>query len=268
MERVTYRLFFIAVASLFAGRALQAWFGNPALVEIMGFEGFMKPFVSRFMTWDQFGFEVYPVVAEALSSCLFLVWTLFFLGLWFPRFQTVALRMGAILAILEVAASLTGEYYWWLHQAARSLMGFTPFLFLLFLKRHRYHLFLGKVLVALVFIAHGMLALNLLPLPGAYEDMFSLIFGFDEDLAESTLRWIGILDIVMALILVSFSRVPSATWIWLSAWGLITALARVVAAFEPSIPLESLGVGLGESLIRLCHGLVPWALSTIVRSVR
>ena len=268
MERVPYRLHFTAVACLYAGRALQAWFGNPALVEITGYEGFMKPWVSVFMSWNQFGFEVYPGLAESMSLALFMVWSLLFLGIWFPRFRVSAIRLGAILAILEVSASLAGEYYWWLHQAARCLMAFTPFLFLLFLKRHHYHLFLGKVLVALVFSAHGLLALNLLPLPGAYEDMFSMLLGFNEELAESTLRWIGLVDILMAFVLVSLPKVPTVTWIWLSAWGMITAIARVAAGFEPSLPFESLGMGLGETLVRLCHGLVPLALSKSVSPVR
>lgn len=262
MEGRANLLFFASVASLFAGRALLSYFGNPALAEFFGFEGVVKPLVTVFMTWDQYGATVYPHLAEWLSFILSVLWFALFVGLWFPAFLIHVLRIGAILAFLEVCASLTGEYYWLLHQAARALASFTPFLVLLVIKRAPLGYSFGKVLIASVFAAHGVLALDILPMPGLYEDMFVILLGLDGDLAITTLRFVGVVDIVMAFSLLFLPKVPRITWIWLTGWGIITAMARLASYFEPSLPVETLGMGLGESLVRLCHGLVPWALST------
>lgn len=268
MEPKSNKLLLASVACLFSGRAFLAYFGNPAVVQIVGFEGAMKPIVSIFMSWDHFSLSVYPVAAEVMSSILFALWILLFFGLWLPGFRIRVLLFGGVLATMEVLASLAGEYYWLWHFAARALVCFTPLLFLLILKQLRWVNSIGRILVAFVFLAHGAFALNILPLPGSYEDMFVLLLDLHGDAAVFLLRSVGVIDIGMALVLISFTKVPAITWIWMVCWGTITAIARLASQFDVSLPMESLGMGLGDSLIRMCHGLVPWALAEGFRSGR
>lgn len=118
---------------------------------------------------------------------------------------------------------------------------------------------IGAIAVSLTFVAHGLYAANIYPLPGKFVDMTISILGIDESGARSFLLLMGGLDIVLAVGLF-FKLSRKISLYYCIIWGFLTALARVVAY----VRLAELGPGMHqyafETSIRLIHGGLPLLL--------
>ena len=117
----------------------------------------------------------------------------------------------------------------------------------------------GLVALSLTFIGHGWFAMNLAPIPGDFLYMTTRILNIDEPAARQFLWIMGGLDLVAVIgFWIKKIRRP-ALW-YAFAWGILTALARLVGHFYMEIPLESFNEWLPEVLVRLGHGLVALIL--------
>lgn len=259
-------LLFIATLCLFVGRTIQAGIGNPSIAELIGDEGFMSPFISWGYSWTQYSEELYPVLVDACSNALFVAWCIILLGLAIPVSRKPSLVAGAVLALLETMASLAGEYFWYFQAAARTLFALTPGILLLYQRGSEQWYTVGKWASALVFTSHGMFAMNILPVPGFYGDMLTVVLGVQEQSAAFILWMAGLLDLLAAASLIFMKKPPSGLLIWMIVWGTMTALARVVTGFEASMPWESISTSVAETFIRVAHGMVPWALYMAARN--
>lgn len=120
-----------------------------------------------------------------------------------------------------------------------------------------------EVSVALTFAAHGLYALNVWPIPGNFIDMTIVLLGCSQDTAEQFLIVAGVLDLLIALVLIAYPKrlIYKASLVYACAWGLATALARVAFHYTLSGDLTSaLHGGLYLTIYRLPHGLIPLLL--------
>jgi hypothetical protein len=109
-----------------------------------------------------------------------------------------------------------------------------------------------RVAASLTFLGHGIEALALKPIFLAYLQHTGGLVGLPlaDDAAAVILRVIGSVDLVVATTLLWRGPRPLLTG-YMSAWGIITALARVVYSGP---------AGLADALIRAANGGIPLAL--------
>ncbi|MBQ0732696.1 DoxX-like family protein [Aquimarina celericrescens] len=123
-----------------------------------------------------------------------------------------------------------------------------------------------KILIAVTFISHGLYAFGFYPVPGKFVDMVIHIFGFTESTAIIFLYIAGILDFILAVLIFVPRITVYALW-YAVIWGLLTALARIVANFYVDFPLDSIHQNLYETLYRIPHGLAPFILLILLEKV-
>ncbi|MFA0963715.1 hypothetical protein AB9P05_18055 [Roseivirga sp. BDSF3-8] len=86
-------------------------------------------------------------------------------------------------------------------------------------------IFMGLILIALTFAAHGLYALGYYPVPGHFVDMTMASLNLSDDLARTLLTVAGIADIMVALALFINPVRPLALG-YCIVWGLFTTAAR------------------------------------------
>lgn len=176
---------------------------------------------------------------------------LFLLALWLmikPHLLP-ALLLSLLFALLSVAVYLSGGKHFaeWAipAQLARIAM---PMLFYTYLKHHKNYI-LGsvKLVIATVFITHGLEAIKLNPVFLDYL-LLNTPFELSTFHAISTLTFIGYLDIIGAV----FALI-NVKWAihWLFIWGFLTSLLRVMDAGWENYP---------EFLVRTPHFVLPLIL--------
>lgn len=122
-----------------------------------------------------------------------------------------------------------------------------------------------RLVIACTFVGHGLYAVGVYPTPGDWVTMTMLATGFGEEAALQFLWIAGILDFVVAGALVSPPLARPAL-IYAAVWGLLTALARVVAFVEWDNFAGSTSQWLFETLVRLPHAVLPLVLLWLLRA--
>ena len=120
-----------------------------------------------------------------------------------------------------------------------------------------------RTVIALTFIGHGLYAVGFYPVPGNFVEMTTVCLGINESEALLFLKVAGYLDFVVA-IGIFLPKADRYILIYAAIWGGLTALARVYANFDATLPGESLAAWLHETIFRLPHAagpLVLWLLA-------
>ena len=120
-----------------------------------------------------------------------------------------------------------------------------------------------KIIIGLTFASHGLFATGIIYLPGHFVDMTISILGVTEDTAVQFLLIVGLLDIILSLLLF-FPRAAKFALMYAIFWGLITALARIIAGFEFDFVQLSLKLFLPQTIYRIPNGLTPCLLLLIL----
>ncbi len=113
-----------------------------------------------------------------------------------------------------------------------------------------------KWAIALTFMGHGLFASGIFSVPAHFVFMTQNIIGLSADAARSFLLLAGILDFIVAIGLF-INKIDRIVVVYAIIWGSLTALARVVAYYDPALPAESLDRWLYETVYRLGHGGLP-----------
>lgn len=124
-----------------------------------------------------------------------------------------------------------------------------------------------KLAVALTFAGHGLFAAGIYPLPGHFVAMTQNILGLPQAASIQFLRVMGILDLVVA-VAIFVPQVARPALIYALIWGFLTAFARVVAYFDWADPAGSIDRWLFETLVRLCHGGLPFLIWSFSKASR
>ena len=117
--------------------------------------------------------------------------------------------------------------------------------------------------IALTFFGHGLYAMGYHPLPDNFIDMTTSCIGINESQARTFLQVAGYLDFVVA-IGIFIPKVDRHLLIYAAIWGGLTALARVVANFDPAFPGEWLAAWVHETAYRLPHAAGPLVLWMLI----
>lgn len=120
-----------------------------------------------------------------------------------------------------------------------------------------------KIAVAFTFIAHGVFAMGLFYLPGHFVDMTIKIIDVSETEAKLFLHIVGALDILFSILLF-IPKLAKYALIYIIAWGLLTAMARLVYGFNQNFILESFHNYSYLVLYRLPHGLIPLTIFLLI----
>lgn len=112
---------------------------------------------------------------------------------------------------------------------------------------------------AFTFIGHGLYAIGFHPVPLSYQTMTMKLLSLG---SEGTIRFlflVGALDLVAAAALL-IRPLRVAGLLYMTAWGFLTALARVASHVGASQPLHGLDPWIAETLVRTSHWLLPLLL--------
>jgi hypothetical protein len=115
--------------------------------------------------------------------------------------------------------------------------------------------FIAKVVLALTFTGHGLLALGIYPTPPHFIEMVMNILNINQQQSIILLRIAGVLDILIA-IGIFFPKTVLLCLGYAVFWGFATSIARVWAHVD-IYDLQGLETWLHESIYRLVHGLLP-----------
>lgn len=251
-----------ATGLLFLGKTLQgAWSVSP-VVEFLGYESVMHHVVSPWMSWESYAIEVYPGFSESIALIWTLIYATAFGAVLASRRWLNLILPGIVLLCLDVFMGACGQYHWLPAIFEKTLMWSTPICYLsvAYNDKRRIWIPLARYAIMLVFLVHGLYAINVFPRPGYWVEMIGQTTGIPMELADQFICIIGLLDILAAGLLLLRLNVPRMVWFYLIGWGSLTALGRLSGYVQSSDWSDLLINWSYETLIRVPHGLVPLAL--------
>lgn len=262
-----FTLLKLSVFLIFFGRAWQHLFWDAPYRSFFWDERLLEPMVTSLfkMTWQEYATN--PATDHFIqriilgNGLLYLISAIATISIrtTIKNWQKICICLGGIsLVILTIL--MTKEKFYRIAQFFEHSIQFGLPFFLLWYYNHQNQTQKGvlilKLLIGFTFFSHGLYAFGAYPVPGKFIDMVIQIFGCSESNAITLLYIAGILDFIIAIII--FITKISAYALWYAViWGLLTALARIVANFYWDFPLQSLHQNLYQVVYRLPHGLVP-----------
>lgn len=251
---------------VFLGRAYQHLFWDAPFRTLLWDQSLMEPFVLAFgaKSWNDFATN--PAVDATIQA------SIQGFGVFYALLGVLALvlkpkhRKLHFLLVLGSLA-LTGLAFLYCKEKFFHLGQFfeyaiqivCPWLLYLYLKgrkpRADFNLWMYSA-IALTFVCHGLYAFGYYPRPGKFVDMSIKILGISEAHAHLFLYWAGLLDFVVAALLFIPRSRAFALW-YMVLWGSLTAMARLVSAWDWTNLGPSVHQNLADTVYRLPHGLLP-----------
>lgn len=136
----------------------------------------------------------------------------------------------------------------------------TPLIIYFYLNNKPIPTTLLKTGICLTFIAHGLLATNIITTPESFYLMIEKILCFNNNQTIIFLFIVGVFDILFVLFL--FETETNAykfALYYCIIWAFITAIARTIYVYDASVS-EILSKGIAETLIRLPNSIIPFIL--------
>lgn len=266
----------ISCIFLFLGRGWQHFFWDAPFRTILWDESFFGCFIETFtsLTWQEYATSPTTDSIISIMTKAFGVFYFFMAGLCFWLNEKMIQRGKLLLMASASLFTLTFVYFvaksWRIGMLIEHATQYgLPIVFYISLFKENYlekHLIFIKTLIALTFTGHGLFAVGFHPVPGKFIDMVISVFKFSEENALIMLKVAGSLDFIAAIALF----IPSIAIYALCFnvfWGLVTALARVVANFDLDLFAMSAHQWIFEVIYRLPHGLLPLALLLSLKKV-
>jgi hypothetical protein len=226
-----------------------------------------EPLANDWNTWLK---QTAPVFANTLLI-IGLVLSGFFVVLFVKKWDKALLKKLSCFSAWSLSVFLFLFMLWgwkdhnwlWPWMAEHSLRILLPLLLFYWLygdeRQQKVITRTAVVALSLTFLGHGWFAMNLAPIPGDFLYMSTRILQIDEPAARHFLLIMGVLDLIAVVCFWIKKLRRPALW-YAVAWGLLTALARLVGHWYVDMPMESINEWLPEVLVRLGHGLVPLIL--------
>ena len=265
-------LFFLAVcaASVFVGRAYEYWFFGAPLGGLLWDQGLMAAPVEMFlgMSWTEYAADLrVPAFADAAGRGLALVFVACAIGsvtlaFRYRRVPATVLGLGSAILLLHAALETRTHFYHVAQFFEYAIQIAVPLLLVAVSRRPdragHYRRF-GLAAVAVTFVAHGLYALGVYPVPGHFVDMTIALLGVSESGARTFLAVVGTLDLLL-LPLLCFRSTQRYALYYAVAWGLATSVARVASGSYGGLGLAALHGTAYQTVYRLAHGLLPLTL--------
>ncbi len=267
MQKNRIKYIVISCVLIFIGRAYQGFFWDYPLRAFFWDQSLLEPYVNAILNidWEEFVGSLY--YDEKINQLKTVFTSVLFIGgiasfPFFYRKTKLAKRIifvgGLILIVLSLLMTKDKFYHFAMFFEHTIQFG-TPFILLWFLKYKddtKLLLFL-KIAIALTFICHGIYALGkVYPLQANFITMTINILPINEQQAINLLFIAAIIDFIVA-IGIFIPRITKICLLYCFIWGILTALARIVANFSFDFPLQTLHQNLYTVLYRIPHGLIP-----------
>ncbi|MDH7447124.1 DoxX-like family protein [Aquimarina sp. 2201CG14-23] len=257
----------VSVFLIFIGRAWQHLFWDAPYRSFFWDESLLQPIIEGVFNtpWQEYATsprtDTYIQNGIRINGILYLLAGLSALMIHKNNLKwlRVPLFLGACSLVLLTVLLTKEKFYHTAQFFEHSIQFGLPFIFLYsYSKKLQYErlVLILKVLIAFTFFSHGLYAFGFYPVPGKFVDMVIQIFGVSESVAIQFLYLAGILDFILAVLIFIPRTQIYALW-YAVIWGLLTALARIVANFYWDFPLQSIHQNLYEVLYRLPHGFTP-----------
>ncbi len=263
----TQLIFRLSVSLIFLGRAWQHLFWDAPFRAIFWDETLLRPIIENVLRMDWQSYATSISTDTVIQSLIITHGIVYLIAAvmtwWIRRDRQYWLRYWIYIGgmcLLILAMLQTKEKFYHIAQFFEHSIQFgLPFVFVYSLQKTvsvpRLMNCL-KLLIAITFFSHGLYAFGVYPVPGHFIDMTIRIVGISEKTAISFLYVAGMLDFILAILLFVPFVYRYALW-YAAVWGLLTALARIVANFYIDFPIQSLHQYLYLVVYRLPHGLVP-----------
>ena len=272
---VAKRILRISVFSVFLGRAWQHLFWNAPYRTLFWDEELLQPLIENIfnISWSK-----YVTAASTdlwIQNCVFYTGVLYLLGaisvLFYENYKSKVMKyiilFGGVNLVLLSFLLMKEKFYQFAQFFEHSIQFSLPFIFVYtFSERFRIKnlVFFVKILIAIVFVSHGLYAIGYYTVPGNFVDMVMGILPVSELFAKTFLSIAGFLDFLMAVYIFIPKTSRIALW-YAFIWGTLTALARVVSNFQFDFPWQSIHQEMYETIYRFAHGLLPMFLLIVHR---
>lgn len=261
----SFTLLKISVILIFLGRAWQFIFWDAPFRTFFWNESLLKPFVETIIGVDWQTYANSPKLDVFINSSVLAFGILYLLSaiavILHSKIERIAnyiIIFGGIGLLLLAFLLMSDRFYQFSQFFEYSIQFSIPFIFVFYHKIciQKHLVLILKLLIAAVFIAHGLYAVGYYPVPGYFLGMVIDILGFTEQGALNFLLVVGILDFIGS-ILIFVPKVTRYALIYLAIWGFLTSFARLVAGFSFDFFWELLHLNLYQTIYRLPHGILP-----------
>jgi len=262
---ISFKLFKISVVLVFLGRAWQFIFWDAPFRTFFWNESLLKPFVETVIGIDWQTYANSPRLDVFIDSSVLAFGILYLLSaiavILYSKIESIAkyiIILGGVGLLLLAYLLMSDRFYQFSQFFEYSIQFSIPFIFVFYDKRliQKHLIIILKLLIAAVFIAHGLYAVGYYPIPGYFLGMVIDILGFTEEGARNFLLIAGILDFIGAF-LIFLPKVARYALIYLAIWGFLTSFARLIAGFSFDFFWELLHLNLYQTIYRLPHGILP-----------
>ena len=261
----SFTLLKISVILIFLGRAWQFIFWDAPFRTFFWNESLLKPFVETIIGVDWQTYANSPKLDVFINSSVLAFGILYLLSaiavILHSKIERIAnyiIIFGGIGLLLLAFLLMSDRFYQFSQFFEYSIQFSIPFIFVFYHKIciQKHLVLILKLLIAAVFIAHGLYAVGYYPIPGYFLGMVIDILGFTEQGALNFLLVVGILDFIGS-ILIFVPKLTRYALIYLAIWGFLTSFARLVAGFSFDFFWELLHLNLYQTIYRLPHGILP-----------
>jgi len=143
----------------------------------------------------------------------------------------------------------------------------SPIILLTYLKNNELSATIVKSSILITFIAHGLLAMNVIQTPDSFYKMVNRILKLQAEHAEYFLFIVGVVDILSSFIIILSPKnntLKIAVW-YCIIWGFVTALARTLYVYDDTLS-EIMITFITETIIRLPNSLIPLVLFVYIQT--
>lgn len=206
---------------------------------------------------------LFKTIALPYSYYKIFILSLFSIFLFF-HFTYITLRnytlllFSVIICIIE--CNVTTSVPFVIHLSEAGIKILSPIVVQFIIRQEKKPDLLIKTGICFTFIAHGLLALNIIPTPPAFYQMTGKILSLNFEQSRLFLNTFGILDILACfIILFTKKRIYTLAVFYCIIWGGITALARTLYLLDSDIK-TILFSGIAETMVRIPNSLMPLLL--------
>jgi len=281
--RIAWLLRLSAFIFLFSRGCLYVIFDSPYR-GLLWNEEILRPFVELFgYSWRTYASSSNPGISllENLIGLFLMISSVFFLTIRADkpaRAQYFCLQLSGFFTCLHILLKYLGHNNEAPIIAEYILQGFTPWLFLAYLKYMPTHsddkwtfpsgaiLLWSKVIISLCFVGHGLYALGWPYQPASFVRMLSKTLFIDFETSSIIVTCVGLFDLTLAVVIFikPFERMALGH---MAFWGFVTAGARLMSYVIIPVNLSNLNPWLLESTVRFIHGALPLTLLLIMLHV-
>ena len=207
---ISFKLFKISVVLVFLGRAWQFIFWDASFRTFFWNESLLKPFVETVIGIEWQTYANSPKLDVFINSSVLAFGILYLLSaisvILHSKIERIAnyiIIFGGIGLLLLAYLLMSDRFYQFSQFFEYSIQFSIPFIFVFYDKRliQKHLIIILKLLIAAVFIAHGLYAVGYYPIPGYFLGMVIDILGFTEEGACNFLLIAGILDFIGAFLI-------------------------------------------------------------------